>query len=289
MNSFFNTGHNVSYRLILALIMSGILIFADHRLDSFGKARTYLNSLVSPLQYLANLPSDMLNWSAQQLASQQQLLSENTLLKNENLLMRESVQQFEALKLENDRLRTLLGSPLQEGRRKMVAELMAVDNNPYSHQVIIDKGTSDGVFEGQPVLDANGIVGQVLHVAATTSRILLITDITHAVPVRVARNNVRLVASGSGEFESLSIHHMPHNTDLRVGDLLISSGLGEVFPAGYPLAVVASIVKDEGRPFATVKAAPIALLDRLKYLLLLWPTDHDERLKEVVKELEEDA
>jgi rod shape-determining protein MreC len=289
MNSFFNTGHNATHRLILALIISGILMFADHRLDSFGTIRTYLNSLVSPLQYVANIPSGMLNWSAQRLASQQQLLSENTLLKNENLLMRESVQQFETLKVENDRLRTLLGSPLQEGRRKMVAELMAVDNNPYSHQVIIDKGTSDGVFEGQPVLDANGIVGQVLHVAATTSRILLITDITHAVPVRVARNNVRLVASGSGELGDLAIHHMPHNTDLREGDLLISSGLGEVFPAGYPLAVVSTIIKDEGRPFATVNAAPIALLDRLKYLLLLWPTEHDERLKEVVKELKEDS
>jgi len=286
MNSFFNTGPSLNYRLVLALVLSAALMFADHRLDSFGTARTYLNSLVSPLQYVANLPSDMLNWSSQRLSSQQQLLSENELLKNENLLMRESLQQFQTLKLENDRLRTLLGSPLQEGRRKMVAELMAVDNNPYSHQIVIDKGTSDGVYEGQPVLDAYGIVGQVLHVAATTSRILLITDITHAVPVRVSRNNVRLVASGSGELENLSIHHMPHNTDLRVGDLLISSGLGQVFPEGYPLAIVSSIVKDEGRPFAQVTATPIALLDRLKYLLLLWPTANDQRVKTVVTELE---
>ena len=286
MNSFFNTDPSLNYRLVLALVLSAALMFADHRLDSFGTARTYLNSLVSPLQYVANLPSDMLNWSSQRLSSQQQLLSENELLKNENLLMRESLQQFQTLKLENDRLRTLLGSPLQEGRRKMVAELMAVDNNPYSHQIVIDKGTSDGVYEGQPVLDANGIVGQVLHVAATTSRILLITDITHAVPVRVSRNNVRLVASGSGELENLSIHHMPHNTDLRVGDLLISSGLGQVFPEGYPLAIVSSIVKDEGRPFAQVTATPIALLDRLKYLLLLWPTENDQRVKTVVTELE---
>ena len=286
MNSFFNTDPSLNYRLVLALVLSAALMFADHRLDSFGTARTYLNSLVSPLQYVANLPSDMLNWSSQRLSSQQQLLSENEILKNENLLMRESLQQFQTLKLENDRLRTLLGSPLQEGRRKMVAELMAVDNNPYSHQIVIDKGTSDGVYEGQPVLDANGIVGQVLHVAATTSRILLITDITHAVPVRVSRNNVRLVASGSGELENLSIHHMPHNTDLRVGYLLISSGLGQVFPEGYPLAIVSSIVKDEGRPFAQVTATPIALLDRLKYLLLLWPTENDQRVKTVVTELE---
>ena len=287
MTSFFNTGPSLNYRLFLALILSAALMFADHRLDSFSQARTYLNSLVSPLQYVANLPSDMLNWSSKRISSQQQLLAENEILKNENLLMRESLQQFQTLKLENDRLRTLLGSPLQEGRRKMVAELMAVDNNPYSHQIVIDKGTSDGVFEGQPVLDANGIVGQVLHVAATTSRILLITDITHAVPVRVSRNNVRLVASGSGELGNLSIHHMPHNTDLRVGDLLVSSGLGQVFPEGYPLAVVTSILKDEGRPFAQVTAQPIALLDRLKYLLLLWPNENDQRTKTIANELKE--
>jgi rod shape-determining protein MreC len=273
MNSFFSSGPSLQNRLALALLVSVSLILFDHKLDGFSSTRVYLNSLVSPLQYLANLPGKMLSASATRLASHNRLLDLNAELIHQATLMNEQLQLLTLLKLENDRLRRLLGSPVRKDARKVVAELMAVDNNPYSHQIVIDKGSIDGVYEGQPVLDEKGIVGQVMQVGSTNSRVLLIADVTHAIPVRVARNNVRLVAAGSGTLNELIMQHVPHSTDVKEGDLLLSSGLGNVFPEGYPVGRISVIVRDEGRPFAQVRAKPIAQLDRLKYLLLLWPAD----------------
>ena len=161
----------------------------------------------------------------------------------------------------------------------MIAELMAVDNNPFSLQIVIDKGTRDNVYEGQAIIDNNGIVGQVMEVGTTNSRVILIGDVTHAIPVRVARNNLRLIASGTGRLNELQLQHVPHSVDLQVGDILVSSGLGNVFPAGYPTAVITSILRDEGRPFAKVRAEPVAQLDRLKYMLLLWPNESHQTLQ----------
>ena len=138
---------------------------------------------------------------------------------------------------------------------------------------MIDRGAIQGVYEGQPVIDDKGIVGQIMQVGSTNSRVLLISDVTHAIPVRVARNNIRMIVSGSGSLNDLIIQHVPHSADVKEGDLLLSSGLGNVFPEGYPVARITSIVRDEGRPFAQINAEPVALLDRLKYLLLLWPNN----------------
>ena len=153
---------------------------------------------------------------------------------------------------------------------------MAVDNNPYSHQIVINKGAIHGVFEGQAVLDDKGIVGQIQQVSSTNSRVLLLADVTHAIPVRVARNNVRLIVAGAGSLRELFISHVPHSNELQVGDLLLSSGLGKVFPEGYPVATISSIVRDESRPFAQVLVTPVAQLDRLKYLLVLWPNQQSK-------------
>lgn len=273
VNVIFVRGPSLPHRLALAIVLSILLIVLDHRLDSFGAVRIYLNSLVSPLQYMANVPSDMLSWSARRLTSHDNLLEENARLTRQQIMMNESLQRFALLKQENDRLRTLLGSPVRQDARKMIAQLMAVDNNPYNHQIVINKGSIDGVYEGQSVLDEQGIVGQVQHVGTTNSRVLLISDVTHAIPLRVDRNNVQVVASGSGKLNELFLNHMPHSTEIRVGDALVSSGLGNLYPEGYPVATITSVIRDESRPFASVVARPIAQLDRLKYLLLLWPVD----------------
>jgi rod shape-determining protein MreC len=270
MNLMFSNSSSLPNRLVLALLMSVALILFDYKLDGFGTTRVYLNSLVSPLQYLANLPSQLLNASAGRFVSHERLLSENAKLTHDALLINGQLQRLTFLKEENDRLRNLLNSPVQDNTRKLVAELMAVDNNPYSHQIVINKGAINGVFEAQPVLDDKGIVGQIMQVSSTNSRVLLIADVTHAIPVRVARNNVRLVVNGSGSLNELLIQHVAHSSDLQVGDVLLSSGLGNVFPEGYPVATITSIIRDEGRPFSQVRAKPVAQLDRLKYLLLLW-------------------
>ncbi|MCC2617650.1 rod shape-determining protein MreC [Aestuariibacter halophilus] len=273
MNTMFTRGPSLPHRTVLALCLSILLILVDHRLDGFAAVKVYLNSLVSPIQYLASLPGQMLSASANRLVSHQQLVAENARLTLQAARMQEKLQRFELLKSENDRLRTLLGSPVRPDAQIMVAELMAVDNNPFSHQIVIDKGAIHGVYESQSVLDDKGIVGQIMEVGTTTSRVLLIADITHAIPLRIARNNVRLVASGSGQLDELFVEHVPHSADIQVGDELVSSGLGNVFPEGYPAAKITSIVRDESRPFAQVRARPMAQLDRLKYLLLLWPSD----------------
>jgi rod shape-determining protein MreC len=270
MNLMFSRGPSLQNRLALGLLLSIALILFDHKLNGFGTTRVYLNSLVSPLQYLANLPGQLLNDSASRLVSHDRLFSDNAKLTHDAMLMNGQLQLLTFLQQENDRLRSLLNSPVQDNTRKLVAELMAVDNNPYSHQIVINKGAINGVYEGQPVLDDKGIVGQIMQVSSTNSRVLLIADVTHAIPVRVARNNVRLVVSGSGSLDELLIQHVAHSSDLKVGDVLLSSGLGNVFPEGYPIATITSIIRDESRPFSQVRAKPVAQLDRLKYLLLLW-------------------
>ncbi|QJR81290.1 rod shape-determining protein MreC [Alteromonas pelagimontana] len=276
MDTIFTRGPSLNNRLTLALVLSVLLIFADHKLDAFQSTRVYLNSIVSPLQYLANLPSLMLNESAQRLTSRQQLIEENERLTNQVLNMSERLQRFDVMQAENTQLRTLLDAPVKHGMRKMVAELMAVDNNPFSQQIVINKGAIDGVFQSQSVLDDRGIVGQVMEVGTTNSRVLLVSDVTHAIPVRSVRNNIRYIASGTGSLDELYLEHVPHSVDIKEGDLLISSGLGNVFPEGYPVARVKTVIRDESRPFAVVSARPLAKLDRLKYLLLLWPQQNTD-------------
>ncbi|TRY33900.1 rod shape-determining protein MreC [Aliiglaciecola sp. M165] len=277
MNTMFTQGPSLISRLALALFVSALMIFVDHKYDGFASIKVYLNSLVSPLQYVASLPGQLLSSSAQRFTSHQRLLEENAQLTLQAMSMSEQLQRFDLLKAENERLRTLLGSPVNAPTEIMVTELMAVDNNPFSLQIVVDKGAIHGVYEGQTVLDDKGVVGQIMQVGTTNSRVLLLADITHAIPLRNARNNVRLVANGSGQIDELLLEHVAHSADLRVGDLLVSSGLGDVFPEGYPTAKITSILRDESRPFAQVTATPIAQLDRLRYLLLLWPEDAPSR------------
>ena len=271
MDTIFTRGPSLNNRLALALTMSVVLMFLDFRLDAFSSSRVFLNSLMSPIQYLANLPGQLLDVSAQRLTSRQALIAENEQLTNRLLLMSEKLQRFEVLERENAQLRRLLDAPVRQDMRKMVAELMAVDNTPYSQQIVINKGAIDGVFLGQAILDERGIVGQVMEVGTTNSRVLLISDVTHSIPVRSVRNNARFIASGGGVIDELFLEHVAHSTDVEVGDVLVSSGLGDVFPEGYPVAEVTEVVRDESRPFAQVTVLPLARLNRLKYLLILWP------------------
>ncbi|MEQ5809581.1 rod shape-determining protein MreC [Alteromonas sp. NFXS44] len=275
MDTIFTRGPSLISRLILALVMSVALIIADSKFDAFQSSRVYMNSLMSPLQYLANLPSVLLSASAQRLTSHEDLVEENQRLTNQVLLMSERLQRFDVLQSENDQLRALLDTPAKPDVRKKVAELMAVENSPFSQQIVINKGALDDVFLSQSVLDDRGVVGQVMEVGTTNSRVVLITDVTHAVPVRSVRNNIRFIASGTGSLDELLLEHVPHSVDVEVGDILVTSGLGQVFPEGYPVAQVSRVTRDESRPFAIVAATPLARLDRLKYLLLLWPENHD--------------
>ncbi len=191
------------------------------------------------------------------------------MLKNSDLLMLGQYKQ------ENARLRELLGSPLRQDEQKMVTQVISTVNDPYSDQVVIDKGSVNGVYEGQPVISDKGVVGQVVAVAKMTSRVLLICDATHALPIQVLRNDIRVIAAGNGCTDDLQLEHLPANTDIRVGDVLVTSGLGGRFPEGYPVGVVSSVKLDTQRAYTVIQARPTAGLQRLRYLLLLWGADRN--------------
>ncbi|NAW86386.1 rod shape-determining protein MreC [Photobacterium halotolerans] len=275
MKPIFGRGPSLQLRLFLAMLLSAGLMLADSRLDAFAQVRYVLNSAVAPLQYAANLPREILDGLFSQLSSHQRLLAENKALKRDLLVLQSDVLLLDQLQQENQRLRELLGSPFVRDERKMVAEVMAVDSDPYSHQVMIDKGRVDGVYEGQPVINDKGIVGQISYVGAHNSRVLLLIDPTHAIPVQVVRNDIRVIASGSGEQDQIQLEHVPSSTDIKVGDLLVTSGLGGRYPEGYPVGRVTEFSFDNKRPFAQIKALPTVQFDRLRYLLLVWPTDRE--------------
>ncbi|MFT5814436.1 MAG: rod shape-determining protein MreC [Psychroserpens sp.] len=270
MNPTFKHGPAPQHRLILVLLCSAALIFFDHKMNSFESTRGYLQSMVSPLQYLATAPKQMMNWAAENIVTRRQLIDDNAQYKINELVFHEQVLQLDIVKRENRRLRALLYSPLRSDAKKMVAEILAVDSDPYTHQVVINRGANDGVYEGQAVIDDEGIVGQILHVGTSSSRVLLITDVTHAVPVRISRNGVRLIATGAGVIDGLTHNYVPHSSDIRTGDLLVTSGLGSKFPEGYPVAKVTAVIQDESRAFSQIRSQPVAKIDRLRYVLLLW-------------------
>ncbi|OUR77235.1 rod shape-determining protein MreC [Colwellia psychrerythraea] len=269
MNPIFNQGTSPAHRLILVLCCSVALIFFDHKMASFETARGYLQSLVSPLQYMANAPKQMMTWASENIVIRQQLMEENQNFRESELFFHEQMMQLSIVRQENERLRSLLSSPVRGEIKKMFAEILSVDSDPYSHQVLINRGANDGVYEGQPVLDEKGIVGQILHVGVSSSRVILISDISHAIPVRVQRNGLRLIASGSGQIDRLIHNFVPHSWDVKEGDLLVTSGLGGKYPEGYPVSRVVLVRADESREFATIYSEPVAQIDRLRYMLLL--------------------
>ncbi|SQH74921.1 Cell shape-determining protein MreC [Shewanella benthica] len=270
MKPIFARGISNQFRLTLAIILSVILIVANGRLDP---VRQSISSVLSPLQYVANVPGALLDWSAEHLATRDMLAKQNKALLRQQLLMSERLQRFEHLRQENDRLRGLLGSPVHMDSKKVVAEVMEVASDPYHQYVVLNQGARTGVFVGQPVVDAQGVVGQVVQISELTSRVLLISDVTHGIPVRITRNDVRLVVNGTGVLDELELKFVSKSTDIRVGDLLVSSGLGNRFPEGYPVARVMKVIKDDGQSYATVTAQPLAALDRIRYLLLIWPDE----------------
>ncbi len=246
------------------------LMIMDHRQNHLEAVRSTLATLLSPLLYVVNLPRTVGEWANETLTTRESLQRSNETLSRENLLLKAEQQKMAALESENTRLRNLLDSSFRIGERVLIAELMAIELDPYRQQVMINKGTNSGVFQGQPVLDAGGVMGQVVHVHRSSSSVLMITDISHALPVQINRNGLRTIAMGTGRINTLDLPNLPNNADIREGDLLVTSGLGGRFPTGYPVARVTRVVHKPGEPFADVSAQPVAHLDRTREALLVW-------------------
>ncbi len=252
--------------MLLALVLALTYSFTD----GLDPLKRHLRDVTQPLYWVTNLPAKVSGWLDDRFVSKQVLLRENESLRTEILIHKRKSQLMASLAAENTRLRQLLNSADSFEDRVLVTELVGVSPNPMKHKLIIDRGERDGVYEGQPLVDAFGLVGQVVEVGRTSSSVLLITDASHALPVQVNRSGLRLVAEGQGDLLQMRLRHVSSTMDIREGDLLVSSGLGQRFPYGYPVALVERIEHDPGRPFATVTAKPMAELNRNRHFLLVF-------------------
>ncbi len=258
-------------KLAVGVLLALALMTLDHRSGHLESARAALSVVVYPIQYLVNFPVKAGAWVKDSVRTRGALLNQNARLREQNLLLRTQSQKFAALRAENTRLRELLESSLEKGERVLVADLLAVELEPSAHQVVLNKGSKQGVYMGQPVVDAHGIMGQVIHVGPFSSTGLLLTDVSHAQPVQVNRNGVRAIAAGTGILDQLLLSYVSVNADIRKGDLLVSSGLGGRFPGGYPVGEVTKVVTNPGESFAKVLATPSARVAEAREVLLVWP------------------
>lgn len=268
-------------------VLAIALMVVDARISTLQPLRSYMSLILTPIYYVADLPVRLWDTAYQQVSSRADLLAENERLRAEALLIQRKLQKLATLTEQNVRLRELLNSSSLVDERVLVAELVGVDPNPYTQRVLINKGERDGVFLGQPVLDATGLMGQVVEVTPFNARVLLITDSSHSLPVQVNRNGLRAIASGAGNNEWLELRFVGDTADIRVDDILVSSGLGQRFPAGYPVGRVLSVEQDPAQPFADVKVAPTAQLNRSRYMLLVFSAESG--YGELVPALEDDG
>lgn len=252
-----------------------MLLVADYRFNALDNSKSLFLTVSQPLYWLVDMPGWIGDWGKQRLVGREELRLENARLEMENRILQAKLQKLQALTIENIRLRELLNSTRLLDENAVIAEIIAVSPSPYNHYVVINRGQRHQVYPGQAVIDANGLFGQITDVAADTSRVMLITDSRHAVPVQVDRNGVRLTVEGTGDFMRMRVPFVALTTDLVPGDVLSTSGLGGVFPANYPVARVIDVEHQPGESFADVVAEPFARMSRSRHVLLLFPHTAD--------------
>lgn len=277
MQSLFQQGAGPSARLVFFVALSISLMVWDHQAHHLATVRGFLMGAIAPLRYVVNAPAQFFGWGSQQVQTRAELIERVNELERANLRLRARQQKFETLKSENERLRNLLDSSAKRDERVLVAELLSVDLDPYRQEVVINKGSRDEVYRGQPLIDAYGVMGQIVRVGPFTATALLISDPNHALPVQINRNGLRTIAAGTGESDRLNLLYIPNSADVRVGDTVVTSGLGGRFPPNYPVAQVVEVRRQPGRPFADVVARPKAQLDRSREVLLVWADERDDR------------
>ncbi|MGO2354512.1 MAG: rod shape-determining protein MreC [Marinomonas foliarum] len=253
----------------MLVILSVAMIVADVRYSAFSQVRPYLTLLVTPIQVVVNTPQKMFNWAGEHLASREGLVKENQSLQSEILILRSRQQRLESLQAENVRLRELLDASQRVDEKIVMAEVIGFDQSAYSHRLMIDKGFSSGAYVGQPVLDATGVLGQVVETSAYSSRVLLIADANHFVPVQLSRTGFRGILRGTGSVTIMELMSVPRSVDIKKGDVLTTSGLDNRFPSGYPVGVVRSVKYTQGKAYADVEVVPLAQLGRSRHVMLI--------------------
>ncbi len=275
-NPFVARHRALALRFALLVLLSVALMIMDHRHQQLDRLHDALSLVVLPVQWAVDAPFSALRWSRQNLVAHRELVEANRALRDENLRIRGELQRVVALQSENERLRELLQASRRVDERVVVAEIMSVAMDPYRHQVVLNRGQRSHAFQGQALIDAYGVLGQITHAGPVQSTALLITDPNHSIPVEINRNGLRTIAEGTGDTGRLQLPYLPNNADIREGDLLVSSALAGRFPRGYPVAVVTSIELVPGERFARISARPTAHVDRSREVLLVIPRPPEE-------------
>ena len=246
----------------------------DKQVSYVASVRAMLSLPLAPLQYVVNLPVRIIDTLKNAMSSHHALIEENLQLKADQLLLRSQLQRLIAIESENNYLKSLFQSSKQIKSKMLIAELLAVDTEPFGHRVLLNRGTRDGVYVGQPVLDANGVMGQVIEAGPITSRVLLINDPQSGVSVQSVRNGIRAIIIGDSYGNQLRLMYVQKTADIKIGDLFITSGLGDHYPEGYPVGKVVAAMKEPGNQFMTVYLQPSAHLNSSRQVLLLWYQRH---------------
>ena len=246
-----------------------VLMAMDHRGQYVPRVRSVVENAVEPVYHVVEWPFRAAGNLAEQFASRRALRHENDELRRQLLAQQADLQRLDTLRQENRRLRALFEGADSLTYEYRFAELLRVELDPFAHRVLIDRGSADGVTVGQAVIDGAGVMGQVEDVHLHFASVRLISDPNHALPVQINRTGLRTVAFGLGENDRLVLPSVPREADVRIGDLVVTSGLGDRFPGGYPVAKVTAIDREPGQTFARVEAAPLAALDRGREVLLI--------------------
>lgn len=257
-------------RLVLLAALSILVMILDHQGQHLQKIRSALSVLASPIPFVAALPARVGGAVANFFSSEQELQQDLETLREERLQLLARLQRLEVLEAENNRLRSMLGSAARVAERVLAADLLGVSLEPFTRKIVVARGTNDEVYVGQPVIDAHGVMGQITQVSSYISYATLITDPGHAIPVMVNRNGLRTIVFGTGDQDSVSVPYLTSASDIREGDLLISSGMGGIFPPGYPVGVVTRIANDPNEAFLEITAKPAAQINHSKQVLLIW-------------------
>lgn len=270
MQGLFTRGPSATFRMLVLVIASIALMSIDHRWKSIESVRSALSSIIYPIQYTIDLPIRLYYWADEVFSTKQALLDKNREFEARHLENRVQLQKLDIIEKENARLRQLLSATPKSTERLLISEIINADVDPYRQLIVLNKGTSNDVYLGQPLIDAQGVMGQIVHVGPLSSTAMLITDASHAIPVQIDRTGLRANAFGTGKIDLLDLRHLPNNVDIQEGDTLITSGLGGTFPPNYPVAIINKVERKVGEPFATIEAMPLAHLDKTREVLLVW-------------------
>ena len=283
-NRLFAKSKRASSGFVLALSMSLALMVADHHYQYLDNVRSGFSLLVSPLQYVVDYPVRVIGWVGSLIGTKKALIDENMQLRYQQTMLEAQLQKLLVISNENSQLKALLSASSSSNMTAVAAQILAVDTTSSRQLLVLNKGRRDGVIPGLPVLDAKGVMGQIIDVGLMTSTVLLISDSKSAVPVRNDRTGERAILVGTNNMSQLSLINLPRTSTIAKGDLLVTSGLGRRYPEGYPVGLVELVKHTPGEDFIKVLVSPVALLNRNRLVLVVWPEEEHEALTEEINE-----